>query len=217
MQEMKSQVQPARSGAGPSSTSKSADRRVVSGHDLAPRIDPNSAAVNREFIYWVGALPGLPTEHVDLCGVNFPKVNENLLPDPGRSDRKIRVPVIGALVRLTPQKLKAIEERLRRTVVRFYEAAEIRHEPGTGENIGDVHQRPRRGQVITIPREADIEAAEKAGRAARRYTPDRRDVPIADFLFMELCSNQETGNRRDSYPEPLSATGLVYPEADAAR
>lgn len=186
--------------------------RVVGGESLVPRIDPGSVAVQRECLYWVGALPSLPTEHVDLCGVNFPKVNELLVPDPMRSDRKIRVPVIGAIARISVAKLRAIQERLQRTVVRFYDDARpVKDEPGTGENIGDVHQRPRRGQVITIPRAADIEAAEKAGRAARRYTPDPRDVPIAKFLFMELCENQETGNRRDTYPDPLAETGLEFP------
>ncbi|MEY5061865.1 MAG: hypothetical protein RIS45_1786, partial [Planctomycetota bacterium] len=132
--------------------------RVVSGGDLVPRIDPSSISVQRESLYWVGSLPGLPTEHVDLCGVNFPKVNEMLVPDPMRSDRKVRVPVIGAIARISVAKLRAIQERLQRTVVRFYDDVRpVKDEPGTGENIGDVHQRPRRGQVITIPRAADIE------------------------------------------------------------
>lgn len=209
MQDTKTISTAARPVVAPTAPSRS---RVVSGDALIPRIDPSSVAVQRESLYWVGALPGLPTEHVDLCGVNFPKVNEMLVPDPMRSDRKVRVPVIGSIARISVAKLRAIQERLQRTVVRFYDDPRpVKDEPGTGENIGDVHQRPRRGQIITIPRAVDIEAADKAGRAVRRYTPDPRDVPVAQFLFMELCENQETGNRRDTYPDPLAETGLEFP------
>lgn len=193
-------------------TANSGGRARTPGVDLVPRIDPNSRVVQREHFYWVGALPACPTEHVDLCGVNFPKMNENIVPDPMRTDKKARIPVIGTIVRLTEEKLKLIQARLKRTVVRFYEDRDQKDEPGTGENIGDVHQRARRGQVITIPREEDVVTAEKAGRNTRRYVPDRRDEPVARYLFMRLCENQVTGNRGEHYPDPLEVSGLEWPE-----
>ena len=194
----------------------SGTRRHVRGDDLVPKHDPNAAVSQREYLYWVGALPAMPLESVSIAGVCFPKINEKILPDPQRTDRKIRVPVIGSIVRLTEAKLKLIAERLPRTVVRFYEGVrDVKDEPGTGENIGDVHTRARRGNLITIPKPEDVAAAEKAGKPSRRYVPDRRDEPAARYVFMQLCANQETGNYGETYPNPLEETGIDWPELAA--
>lgn len=189
--------------------------RRVAGPDLVPSVERNRAAMLREFRYWVGTLPSCPREHVDLAGINFPKVNELLVPDRMHAEKKARVPVIGAIVHLSASKLEDIRERLTRTVVRFTDHA-VHEEPGTGENRGDPYQRPRRGHIITIPRAEDIAAAKRDGRAIPRYVPQNGDVPVARYLFMQLCADQQNGMHGSVYPDPLEVTGLEIPSDEPA-
>jgi hypothetical protein len=191
---------------------RKAKSRKVAGTSLVPDLSSIVSGATKQYAYWVGVTPSCPVEHIDLAGINFPKVNELIVADPLRTNQKRRVPVIGSIVWLTKDRLELMQERLRRTVIRFYEDAGQKDEPGTGQNVGDNHVRPRRGQLITIPSDEQIQQAGKANRAIRRYVPQSNDVPAARFMFAELCSDQVKGNRGEVYPEPLEVTGLDWPE-----
>lgn len=186
----------------------------IAGRDLVPDLAARgaSAGVMREYLYWVGVTPSCPREHIDCAGINFPKVNENLIDDPMRTNRKQRVPVIGAIVRLTEDKIRRMREKLPRLVIRFLDDKGQHEEPGTGQNIGDNFQRPRRGQIITIPTDEEVKAAQERGKATRQYVMQRQDVPAARFMFAQLCADQEKGSRGEIYPEPLEVTGLEWPD-----
>lgn len=188
-------------------------KHYTPGADLVPDFDKlGTVAVLRQYRYWVGVTPSCPVEGIDLAGINFPKVNEKLVDDPLRTGRRMRVPVIGAVVWLTEDKIKRMRERLHRTIIRFLRDDGEVEEPNTGKNVGDVHRRPRRGQLITIPTDAEVEARKKRGKATREYVPHKNDVPAARFMFACLCENQEQGSRGESYPDPLELTGLSWPE-----
>lgn len=178
--------------------------------DIAGRRD--AAGVARRFRYWVGITPSTPVESIDLAGVNFPKVNELLVPDPMRTSVKRRVPVIGAIVWLDEAQIQRMRERLPRTIIRFTSTAAQKDEPGTGQNIGDVHAAPRRGQLITIPTASEIAQRRKTGKATREYIPNANDVPAARFMFAQLCDDQVNGSRGSIYPEALETTGLEWPD-----
>jgi hypothetical protein len=47
----------------------------IAGTDLVPTGDYKKAT-QPEYKYWVGVHPRCPVEHVDVAGVNFPKVTE---------------------------------------------------------------------------------------------------------------------------------------------
>ena len=186
----------------------------IDGADLVPDTSsPGAHGVLRQYKYWVGVTPSCPVEHIDCAGINFPKVNENIVPDPLRTSQKKRVPVIGAIVFLTEDKIRKMRERLPRTVIRFLDDAGVKEEPGTGQNVGDNHQRPRRGHLITIPTAEDVARARKTGRPSRQYIPQTSDAPAARFMFAQLCDDQERGSRGEFYPEPLEVTGLEWPDA----
>ena len=185
------------------------------GSSLVPDLAKagKQAGVLKQYRYWVGVSPSCPVESVTIAGINFPKMNERIIPDPGRSGGKRRVPVAGALVWLTEDKIKRLKERLPRTVVRFLNDKGQREEPGTGENIGDNAVRPRRGHLITIPTDEEIAQRMKKGKPARAYLPDpTRDVPVARFLFAQLCPDQVNSERGSNYPDALERTGLDWPE-----
>lgn len=186
----------------------------LKGVDLVPDISLESAqaGVLRQYRYWVGVTPSCPVESIDIAGVNFPKLNEKIVPDPMRGGGKKRIPVVGALVWLTEAKVQRMRERLPRTVVRFLDKEGRREEKGTGENIGDNAERPQRGHLITIPTAADLKDRALKGKPARAYAPDtQRDVPAARFMFAQLCPDQVNSERGETYPEPLEVTGLDWP------
>lgn len=187
----------------------------IDGSQLVPDLNKasrNAGGVLQSYKYWVGVTPSCPVEHIDLAGINFPKVNENLVDDPMRTGQRRRVPVIGAIVFLTEDKIRKMRERLPRTVIRFYDNDQgERDEPGTGQNIGDNHRRPRRGEPITIPSADEVEQRRKAGKPTRQYIPNPNDVPAARYMFAVLCADQVNGSRGDYYPETLETTGLEWP------
>ena len=187
----------------------------VGGASLVPDLSRQAAnsGVSKEYRYWVGVTPDCPRESIDLAGINFPKVNARLTPDPMRTNVKQRVPVIGAIVFLTEDKIRKMLDVLPRTVIRFTDDAGQNEEPGTGKNIGDNHGRRRKGHVITIATEEDTQLRRKTGKSARTYTPDpKRDVPAARFMFAQICTDQVNGSRGEVYPDTLENSGLEWPD-----
>ncbi len=184
------------------------------GSSLVPDIEGRRASLGiiTEVVYWVGLIPSCPTDAITLAGVCFPKMNERLIADPMRpgSGKKARVPVNGAIVRLTAAHIERMRDRLRRTVIRFYEAAQ-KDEPNTGINVGDDHYRARRGQVITIPTAEDIKKRIEKGRPTREYVPAEFDLPAADFMYAVPCPDQANPERSQKLPDVLSETGLDWP------
>jgi len=200
--------------AGGQQASRPDAKTRIGGDQLVPNIAERSsrAGVLVQYRYWVGVTPSCPVEHIDLAGINFPKMNEKLVADPMRTQVKRRVPVIGAIVFLTADKIRLMRERLPRTVIRFLDDKGEHQEPGTGQNLGDNHARPRRGQLITIPTSEEIADRRRRGKPTKAYTPRPNDVPAARFMFVQICSDQEHGSRGEYYPETLEQTGLEWPD-----
>jgi hypothetical protein len=186
----------------------------IAGGDLRPNIHELSkgAGVLRAYRYWIGVTPSCPVQSITVAGLDFPKVNENLVKDPNGGDKMVRVPVIGAIVFIDEDRVRMLRDRLPLTVVRFTEDKGDRDEPGTGQNIGDAHQQPRKGHVITIQGKEEVDQRRKDGTGFNPYVPHPDDVPAARFMFAHLCEDQENGSRSDYYPDVLEETGLEWPE-----
>ena len=185
---------------------------VISGKDLAPDLTGDIPGSLTEYFYWVGVIPACPVEHIDVAGINFPKVNELILPDPGRTGKTQRAPVIGALARLTEGRVKRLLARIPRTIMRFTSDKGTQEEPGTGQNLGDLHIQPRKGFLITVPTAEDVDMARAAGRATNHYVRQAHDEPAARYMFAVLCEDQEKPSRGSYYPECLETAGLNWPD-----
>lgn len=187
----------------------------IKGRDLVPDFDAPLSGSLSEYVYWVGVTPSCPVEHIDLAGINFPKLNENIIPDPSRAGRTQRIPVIGSLVNLTEDKIRLMRDRLPRSIIRFsdnQEAKGVQEEPGTGQNLGDLHLQPRKGFLIRIPTDEYVKERQAAGRATRHYVRKKGDEPVARYMFAVLCADQNNPARGEYYPEVLENTGLEWPE-----
>lgn len=186
----------------------------AAGDELVADLDAHGVTHERQVAYWVGVTPQCPVPQINCGGLNFPKINELLIPRPGFKNEKQRVPVIGGLVRdMTADKLAALREILPRLVIRFTEDAGTHEEPGTGKNIGDAHMRTRKGFVITIPTEEAVKDANARGIAIRRYVHQPNDEPAARYMFLTPCADQNEPRRGEVYPATLDKTGLVWHEA----
>ena len=186
----------------------------IPGASLVPDFGGETAGTSTEYLYWVGIIPSCPVEGIDLAGISFPKLNERIIQDPGRPGDSRRVPVIGGLARLTEEKVRVMRDRLPLTVVRFTDGAEskgIQEEPGTGQNLGDLHMRPRKGHLIRIPTEEHVKARRASGKATRRYVRKKGDEPAARYMFAVLCADQDNPARGEYYPDVLENTGLEWP------
>lgn len=183
----------------------------VAGSSLVPSfvIGSSRSIVSKSWRYWVGLLPSAPVEAMTICGVSFPKMNEDLVSDPMRTSTKKRIPVIGAITIISESLLLKIIDQIPRIVFRFQPGQ--KEEIGTGQNIGDNHQRPRRGTIVTIPRPDELIARAAMGRSSQAYDQQSGDEPVAKYIFAILCQDQEVGERGDFYPSSLEASGFDLP------
>ncbi len=181
----------------------------IGGSELTPNIEKQRAVSARVYWYWVGVTPRCPTQHIDCAGINFPKINEEIL-DKG-TQNQTRIPVIGSLVQLSETHIRNLRSRLPRTVIRFRSPSEL-VENGAGQSVGQPIVNPRAGFLITIPTEADLEQRRKSNLPARPYVAQPGDEPAVRYMFAQLCPNQDKPVRGTFYPETLETTGLAWPE-----
>lgn len=176
------------------------------GADLVPDLEKHRASVATTYWYWIGVLPSCPVGALGLGGEMFPKINENIIRD--HSGQQKRVPVIGNIVKLTKPKVDRMRERMSRTVLRFTSAPT--GSSGVGAKVGN-NIPPRKGYAITIPSDEEIEQRKASKLPARMYYQQEHDEPAARYMFAQLCSDQSSPSRGESYPEVLEKTGLPWP------
>jgi len=176
-------------------------QQLISADSLSPDMTAVEAASER-FKYWIGIHPDCPVEGIGAAGLTFSKVNELIIPDPD-GGKTTRVPVIGGIANIDRETLIRLKNVLPRIVIRFEEASDpYADEQGkTGQNVGDAFTRGRRGRLITIP---------KVGDSRRRYIPHPNDRPAINWMFMQLCADQDQGSRGTTYPESIAKTGLAW-------
>lgn len=191
------------------------DRVLIDPAKLAPNLNEHRVAIETAHWYWIGLMPTCPVEAVTLGGECFPKLEERVSKD--HQGETVRVPVIGAVVRLNRSKFDRIAERLSRTIVRFTANDNgEQEEPGTGKNIGEPHRRARKGFLIQIPTREEVEARRSQGMSAPVYDQRQGDEPLANHMFAVLCPNQSMPMHGQFLPEPISKTGLEWPASFGA-
>jgi len=169
--------------------------------------------ITTEFAFWMGVTVHCPVNQINAGGLNFPKMNERLIDNPNRTGDKLRVPEIGGLNKhVNIEHFERLQELLPRLVLRFKDDPVEVEEKGSGENIGHVHMRPRRGYVVTIPTDEEVKRAKEGGANLPRYVRQPLDEPAAKYMFLKLCFDQEYPQREAIYPPTLDVTGIEWPD-----
>lgn len=189
--------------------------RRVTGGALTPDLAQHRAGITTEYVYWCGLFPSAPVEHLAIRGVGFSKINEKILKG-GANRQQRRIPVAGTLSRLTRDAFEEFTERLKRTVFRFTPTG-TRHEkhmvePSTLIDMDEDFPLCVPGHVITIPTDEYVKQRLAAGLPSNAYTQHKDDEPAAQHMYMVLCEDQQNPQRGAYFPEPLSVTGLTWPD-----
>lgn len=176
---------------------------------LVPDLDTHRAAVTQSFWYWIGLTNACPVQAAFLGGECFPKTEELVSKD--MHGATVRVPVFGAMVKLTREKFDRICEQMQRTVLRFDKAdAGDKEEPGTGQNVGMPHRLPRKGYWIRIPTKHEVESRARSGMPVPSYAQGSNDEPGADYIYCVPAANQDQPVRGPYLPDPVSKTGMEW-------
>lgn len=182
-------------------------RTHFDAHSLEPDIKSAQMAVLDARWYWYGALPECPNWSPAFAGVAFSKFNERIVNKDGKTTR---YPLVGCVSPLTHEQVQAIVGQIKRTVIRFTKPGDGRG-PGVGGDAVELKTQSRNGALIKIPTEAELDERRKIGLPAERYVASPLDEPVARYIFMLPCTDQEKGNRGTHYPEPMSVTGIDWP------
>ncbi len=175
--------------------------------------------VEKSYAYWCGALQGCPSEAIECGGINFPKMTQLVM---GQGQLTQRVPMVGAIKRLSESKLRLIAEQLPLRRIRFRAAPAApqkwdrsKKEMVDGEYDGtltDLEYVRREGRLVRIPSKAQVDDAIKKNRKPPSYVAGDFDEPAARYMFCVLCENQKNPATGLAYPESLEVTGLQWPD-----
>lgn len=181
----------------------------IPGSTLVGDLRRNTVGSAKAYRYWVGLTKECPLGDIS-CGVSFPKTNEDLIQKEGES-RTQRVSRVGAITQIDAARLHLIQEKLPRLVIRF------RKHLGSGsftpgKPTGDAPVETRYGELVEIPTAAEVATARASNGPTNEYVYREGDRPAAEFMFMQLCADQESGEQGYRVPETVNKTGIVWPE-----
>ena len=191
---------------------------VADGESLKVRRDQPHAGVSERRWFWLGSMPSLGAQNgVHVAGHTFPRTHEIVL-DRQAGSASERIPHIGYCAQLSRSEIEVIKERLPFMVFRFTDGPEFAPDPGgpgdgievlrgpLGEQIG------RRGYPIRIKSEEEMAMRKKERAPAAQYHPQAWDEDLADHVFCIPCVDQQNPRTGGTYPDPLTVTGLEWPE-----
>lgn len=188
------------------------DDGFIAPDRLLPTLPP--PVVAEEHWYWIGLLPECPSGSIDLCGISFPRVNEEVTVD--GQGRTRRTPCAGALVKLPREKVAQIGERVSRMVFRFIHGAA--DEPGGAQNMRPQPPRPY-AVTLRIPLPAEIAEARRQRFLATHqpYVPRTGDVAAAHYIYLVHIDEVSPAARPISarLPDPIAVSGIRPAPPDA--
>lgn len=170
--------------------------RTVAGSQFLP--DLSSPAVAKPLRCWVGLLPECPANQADVCGISFVKHTERIVRDPGDPTSTRRVPVVGTIGFLDPDRADEFVQAMKRQIVR------TTREDEDGR---------KSGKNIRIPSAASIANAKQGGSTVHPYRPQVGDEPLARYAYLVVLEDGQSEGAH--YPEPIEKTGIEFPGIEA--
>jgi hypothetical protein len=183
---------------------------LIPGSTLVRDLKKNAAGSVKAYRYWVGLTPDCPLGDIS-CEVSFPKTNDDLLARAGES-RTQRIARVGAITLVDFTRLRRIQEKLPRLVIRQKSA----NSSGLGAfapgRPTDSVVPKFNGELVEIPTEAEVQECRDTNAPTREYIYREGDEPAAKYMFMVLCEDQTRGQQGYEAPETMDKTGIVWPE-----
>jgi len=193
---------------------RKARKKKLPTSSLAPAVLVNRTAGEGTIVrhwFWIGTMPSIGDRgSVTVAGIHFPKLHETVSPAPAGGGRSERTGHIGQCIHMSRAQMESITECLPRCVYRFTEPP--KDVPGPGEGIEALDQTPRRGRPIRIMTDAEIQVRKSTGVPAIEYSPEEWDEPLVDHIFCVPCYNQDAPRPDVVYPDPISVTGVEWPD-----
>ena len=178
---------------------------LVNPTTLAPDWDNlPGEIVAEEYPFWIGVTADCPRGQIDVAGLHFPKVEEEITTN--HTGQQVRVPKVGTVNKtVTKRHFLALVKVLPRLVIRQSHAVE---EPtdGSGKNIGDPAERAK-GRLIKIPTEDQILGIDGQRKLAP-YVKQPGDRPASEFMFFTYAPDGLHG----SQIRTIAEAGLEWPE-----
>ncbi len=168
-----------------------------------------SSVVSRTYAYWLGLLPECPRNQIDCAGFSFQKMNEEIKPNPRKPGSKLRNPVPGGLHKhVNVGQIIALRLILPRLMLRFTGEVDSRMTTDDPDS-----PRPLRvGKLLKIPTPRQVAEAKARSGYVPHYEPEPEDEPAMNYMFFKLCEDQDRPRRGLTAPEPISVTGVWWPE-----
>jgi hypothetical protein len=195
-------------------TGVSTQRVMVDGSKLIPDLNDHQEAMSEEVFFWIGLTMDAPVEHITLAGIRVSKTQERVVRSKSDPKKHDRFPVYGGIARMTRQRFDQFCEVMSRTVFRFHSTDPVVEEAGTGQNMGDVHVKARRGYPIQIPSAKLIADRKANGKSIRPYRASGLDEAAAYYVYARECHNQRRPQREQDQPATLDKTGIVWPASN---
>lgn len=142
--------------------------------------------------YWVGSMPGCPIQNPTAGGVVFPYFTGEHINAAGDllDDKQLSK---GTYVDLTEEMVNTVKEGVRLRVVRFDHG-----EPGDRYEDGEVENAAPKGARAHI-----VMLDGPKNRKGYRYAPDRKDVPLARYVYMHNAEQMTVAHRQVWPPHPM--------------
>lgn len=172
---------------------------------LAPDFDNlPGEIIATEKTFWLGVTDDCPRGQIDIAGLHFPKMEEDIRVDK-RTGKQTRVAVQGTInATVTKLHFDALVDLLPRLVIRQGRNAPERT---GGEDIGDPIQQAK-GRIVKIPDAKMMVGAEGPGRRLAPYVKQPGDRPATEFMFFIHAPDGHRGHS----PKTISETGIEWPE-----
>jgi hypothetical protein len=184
---------------------------IVTGDKLIPDLNDHKEAMSEEVFFWIGLTMECPVENITIAGIRLSKTQERVVRSKSDPKKHDRFPVYGGIARMTRSRFDQFCEVMSRTVFRFHSTDPVIEEPGTGQNMGDVHTQARRGYPIQIPSAKLIAERKALGKGVRPYRASSLDEAAAYYVYARECQNQKRPQREQDQPATLDVTGIVWP------
>lgn len=165
-------------------------------------LEPNFAELPDEIqvfekTFWLGLSADCPRGQIDVAGLHFPKLEEEIKRN--QAGKQVRNPVIGCINKtVTRAHFDALVKALPRYIIRPHKDADL-----------DDPKSLAKGKLIKLPDPEAVHEGPEMRRKLKPYVQRPGDRPATEFMFF---MHAPSGKRGNEYQTIAEAGGLEWPD-----